>query len=279
MSDVSKKPGPFHDRLKKALVAVKQQQAELSALKARNSESIAIVRIGCRFPGGVRGPQSFWQKLSEGFDAIQTVPSERWETERFFDKTPQTLGKLYTRYGAFLDRADAFDPRFFRITPREAISMDPQQRILLETAWESLEDAAIDPTTLKGSKTGVFVGLTVVDYAELLRSDDKRRIDAYYATGNAANMAIGRLAYFFGFNGPSLTVDTACSSSLISTHQACQSLRTSDSDMARAAGVNLILTPDNSIAISKAKMLSSDGRCKTFDASADGYARAKAAVS
>ena len=273
MSDVSKKPGPFHDRLKKALVAVKQQQAELSALKARNSESIAIVGIGCRFPGGVRGPQSFWQKLSEGFDAIQAVPSERWETERFFDKTPQTPGKLYTRYGAFLDRADAFDPRFFRITPREAISMDPQQRILLETAWESLEDAAIDPTTLKGSKTGVFVGLTVVDYAELLRSDDKRRIDAYYATGNAANMASGRLAYFFGFNGPSLTVDTACSSSLISTHQACQSLRTSDSDMALAAGVNLILTPDNSIAISQAKMLSSDGRCKTFDASADGYAR------
>lgn len=273
MADASSNNGPFHDRLKKALLSVKKQQIKLQKLEGAQKEPIAIVGIGCRFPGSVDSPTSFWEKLTSGFDAIGEVPPNRWSTQNHFHETPQTPGKMYSRFGAFLDSVDCFDPQFFRITPREALSMDPQQRILMEVAWEAIEDAGIDPTTLRGTRTGVFVGLTVVDYAQLLTEGDHSRMDTYFATGNVANMASGRLAYFFGFNGPSLSIDTACSSSLISTHQACQSLRTGDADMALAAGVNLILTPDNSIAISQAKMLAPDGRCKTFDASADGYSR------
>ncbi|MDB4385351.1 LLM class flavin-dependent oxidoreductase, partial [Opitutaceae bacterium] len=168
---------------------------------------------------------------------------------------------------------DKFDARFFGISPREAATMDPQQRLLLETAWEAFEDAGIPPGKLKGTATGVYVGLTVVDYLKLVYRNDLTRLDAYGATGNVANIAAGRLSYFFGLNGPAMTLDTACSSSMVAVHQACQSLRTGESTTALAAGVNLILAPDNSVAVSRARMLSPDGRCKTFDAQADGYAR------
>lgn len=262
--------------LRAALKALRQQQARIAELEAAQGaagEPIAIVGIGCRFPGGAHGPAAFWEKLQEGFDAVGDVPPERWAVDDYFNADPENAGTMYSRRGAFLQDVDKFDARFFGISPREAATMDPQQRLLLETAWEALEDAGLPPGQLRGSATGVYVGLTVVDYLKLVYRHDLTRLDAYGATGNIANIAAGRLSYFFGLNGPAMTIDTACSSSLVAVHLACQSLRAGESTTALAAGVNLILAPDNSIAVSRARMLSPDGRCKTFDAQADGYAR------
>jgi natural product biosynthesis luciferase-like monooxygenase protein len=268
--------------LRAALVAIRKQQARIAELEAARpaagagggaSEPIAIVGIGCRFPGSVRGPEAFWAKLKAGFDAVGDVPPDRWPVEDYFNADPEHPGTMYTRRGAFVDDVDKFDARFFGISPREALTMDPQQRLLLETAWEALEDAGLPPERLAGSATGVYVGLTVIDYLKLVYRDDLARVDAYCATGNIANIAAGRLSYFFGLRGPAMTLDTACSSSLVSIHLACQSLRTGESTLALAAGVNLILAPDNSVAVSRARMLAPDGHCKTFDAAADGYAR------
>ena len=262
--------------LRAALKALRQQQAriaELEAAQGASSESIAIVGIGCRYPGGAHGPAAFWEKLRAGFDAIGDVPPDRWAVDDYFNADPENAGTMYSRRGAFLNDVDKFDARFFGISPREAATMDPQQRLLLETAWEAFENAGIPPGKLKGTPTGVYVGLTVVDYLKLVYRNDLTRLDAYGATGNVANIAAGRLSYFFGLNGPAMTLDTACSSSMVAVHQACQSLRTGESTTALAAGVNLILAPDNSVAVSRARMLSPDGKCKTFDARADGYAR------
>ncbi|MBT5900535.1 MAG: LLM class flavin-dependent oxidoreductase [Opitutaceae bacterium] len=262
--------------LRAALKALRQQQARIAELEAAQGaagEPIAIVGIGCRYPGGAHGPAAFWEKLRAGFDAIGDVPPERWAVDAYFDEDPENAGTMYSRRGAFLDDVDKFDARFFGISPREAATMDPQQRLLLETAWEAFEDAGIPPGKIKGTATGVFVGLTVIDYLKLVYRHDLTRLDAYGATGNVANIAAGRLSYFFGLNGPAMTLDTACSSSMVAVHQACQSLRLGESTTALAAGVNLILAPDNSVAVSRARMLSPDGRCKTFDARADGYAR------
>ncbi len=276
--------GPGDDlaaALRAALVAIRKQQARIAELEAARSasgsggtaEPIAIVGIGCRFPGGVHGPEAFWEKLKAGFDAVGDVPPDRWPVEDYFNADPEHAGTMYTRRGAFVDDVDKFDARFFGISPREAMTMDPQQRLLLETAWEAFEDAGLPPERLAGSATGVYVGLTVIDYLKLVYRDDLTRLDAYCATGNIANIAAGRLSYFFGLRGPAMTLDTACSSSLVSIHLACQSLRTGESTLALAAGVNLILAPDNSVAVSRARMLAPDGHCKTFDAAADGYAR------
>jgi natural product biosynthesis luciferase-like monooxygenase protein len=273
MSEPGKDPAVA---LRAAVKALRQQQARIAELEATAGaadEPIAIVGIGCRFPGGAHGPAAFWQKLRAGFDAISDVPPERWPVDDYFNADPENAGTMYSRRGAFLPDVDKFDARFFGISPREAATMDPQQRLLLETAWEAFEDAGLPPGQLRGGATGVFVGLTVVDYLKLVYRHDLTRLDAYGATGNIANIAAGRLSYFFGLNGPAMTIDTACSSSLVAVHQACQSLRLGESMTALAAGVNLILAPDNSIAVSRARMLSPDGRCKTFDARADGYAR------
>ena len=272
--------------LRAALVAIRKQQARIAELEAAArgasaaaggaggaAEPIAIVGIGCRFPGGVHGPEAFWEKLKAGFDAVGEVPPERWPVDAYFNADPEHAGTMYTRRGAFVAEVDKFDARFFGISPREAMTMDPQQRLLLETAWEAFEDAGLPPERLAGSATGVYVGLTVIDYLKLVYRDDLARLDAYCATGNIANIAAGRLSYFFGLRGPAMTLDTACSSSLVSIHLACQSLRTGESTLALAAGVNLILAPDNSVAVSRARMLAPDGHCKTFDAAADGYAR------
>ena len=262
--------------LRAALKALRQQQAriaELEAAQGASSESIAIVGIGCRYPGGAHGPAAFWEKLRAGFDAIGDVPPDRWAVDDYFNADPENAGTMYSRRGAFLNDVDKFDARFFGISPREAATMDPQQRLLLETAWEAFENAGIPPGKLKGTPTGVYVGLTVVDYLKLVYRNDLTRLDAYGATGNVANIAAGRLSYFFGLNGPAMTLDTACSSSMVAVHQACQSLRTGESTTALAAGINLILAPNNSVAVSRARMLSPDGKCKTFDARADGYAR------
>ncbi|NJM96236.1 MAG: type I polyketide synthase [Phormidesmis sp. RL_2_1] len=202
------------------------------------------------------------------------MPAERWDIDAFYDPDPATPGKMYTRYGGFLDEISEFDPQFFGISPREALNMDPQQRLLLEVAWEALEHAGATPHPARPNQVGVFVGVTTNDYARLIAPDgDLSQIDAYYLTGNPLNAVAGRLAYTFGLQGPCMAIDTACSSSLVAVHLAVQSLRNRECDAAIAAGVNLILSPENTVALSKTQMLSTDGRCKTFDASADGIVR------
>ncbi|HSG44978.1 MAG TPA: amino acid adenylation domain-containing protein, partial [Anaerolineales bacterium] len=233
-------------------------------------EPIAIIGMSCRFPQAPN-PGAFWELLRNGVDAITEVPPDRWDVDAFHSETPDP-GKMTTRFGGFLDNVDLFDPAFFGISPREAARMDPQQRLLLEVSWEALENAFIPPQTLAGTRTGVFIGISSYDYSRL-QFDDPEMIDAYAGTGNAHSVAANRLSYVFDLRGPSMAIDTACSSSLVATHLACQSLRSGESDVALAGGVNLILTPELTITFSQARMLSPDGHCKTFDASADGYVR------
>ena len=257
------------DRLKRAL---DQATAALEARGQKNSEPIAIVGEACRFPGAAT-PEAFWELLAEGRDATGEIPADRWDAGRFYSTEPAP-GKMYTRRGGFLPSIDTFDAEFFGITPREAGSMDPQQRLLLELSWEAIERAGIAPSRLRGTNTGVFVGVTANDYSRLLEQClDLSEIDGYFATGNALNSCSGRISFVLGLQGPSLAVDTACSSSLAAVHLACQSLRLGECDLALACGVNLIVSPEISVAISQARMLSPDGRCKTFSANADGYGR------
>lgn len=256
------------------LNALQEAAAKLEAVERAKSEPIAVIGLSCRFPGGANDPDSFWHLLHEGRDAIVDIPSSRWDIDRYFDADPDAPGKMYVRQGGFIDDVDSFDPEFFGIAPREAVSMDPQQRLLLEVAWEALERARLVPERLSESRTGVFVGITNNDYARrLTRGGDLAHIDAYYGSGNTLNACAGRLSFYLGLQGPSLAVDTACSSSLVAVHLACQSLRGKECDLALVGGVNLILCPDASVALCRARMLSPDGRCKTFDASANGYVR------
>jgi acyl transferase domain-containing protein/NAD(P)-dependent dehydrogenase (short-subunit alcohol dehydrogenase family)/acyl carrier protein len=256
------------------LLALDEAVSRLEAVEQAKTEPIAIVGMSCRFPGGADTPNAFWQLLQNGVDAITEVPKDRWDIHDYYDPNPDVPGKMYTRYGGFLQQVDQFDPQFFGISPREAISIDPQQRILLEVSWEALEHAGFVPNRKATGKTGVFVGITTNDYARLLTPQENfEHIDAYYLTGNPLNAVAGRLSYTFGLQGPCMAIDTACSSSLVAVHLACQSLRTGECQQALAAGVNLILSPANTVALSKAQMLSADGRCKTFDAAADGIVR------
>ncbi len=237
------------------------------------AEPIAIVGVGCRFPGGADGPTAFWRLLHDGVDAIREVPPHRWDLDAFYDPNPETPGRANTRSSGFLDDVYDFDAAFFNIVPREAIAMDPQQRLLLEVSWEAVEHAGLSPTKLAGSQTGVFIGISFTDYGRTSpRAQDLDRIDAYSGTGTCLSVAAGRLSYVFGLHGPSIAVDTACSSSLVSVHLACQSLRLGECNLALAGGVN-VLSPAGTLAFAKLRALSSDGRCKTFDAAADGYAR------
>ncbi|MCP4262404.1 MAG: type I polyketide synthase [Planctomycetes bacterium] len=260
---------------KRALLALQEMQAKVDALEREKNEPIAIIGMGCRFPGGADNPEAFWQLLCEGRDAIVEVPKDRWDIEAYYGTDPEVPGKIYTRSGGFLTGpVDQFDPQFFGISPREAVSLDPQQRLLLEVSWEALEHANLVPEKIYGSSTGVFVGITSFEYGLLLFGEANiERIDAYSGTGGTLGVAAGRLSYLFGLTGPSFIVDTACSSSLVTTHLACQSLRLRECDLALVGGVNLILRPEAYINFSKARMLSPDGRCKTFDATADGYGR------
>ncbi|NPC83904.1 polyketide synthase, partial [Pyxidicoccus fallax] len=239
----------------------------------KTAEPVAIIGIGCRFPGGANDAESFWKLLREGVDAVQEVPRSRWDIDAYYDPDPSAPGKMYTRNGAFLEGADLFDPYFFGIPPRAAANLDPQHRLLLEVAWEALEHAGIAPKSLAGSKTGVFIGGGTGDYTQLIQAKGADSIDATYLTGSLLTFATGRLSHFFDLQGPSLAVDTACSSSLVAVHLACQSLRSGESSLALVGGVNLILTPQGTITTCKARMLAVDGRCKTFDAAADGYGR------
>jgi acyl transferase domain-containing protein/pimeloyl-ACP methyl ester carboxylesterase/short-subunit dehydrogenase/acyl carrier protein len=254
--------------LQRAYLALEEMQLKLDGLERARSEPIAIVGLGCRFPGGVDGPASYWRLLRAGVDAVTEVPPERWDVNRYYDPDPAKPGKTYSRWGSFIQQADQFDPYFFGISPREAALMDPQQRLLLEVAWEALENAGLPADRLAGSQTGVFVGIYNNDYAHLQHEDD-----AYSAIGSSLGVASGRLSYTFDFHGPSLLVDTLCSSSLVAVHLACQSLRRQECQLALAGGVNLILSPLGTILSSRLTALSPDGRCKTFDARANGYVR------
>jgi acyl transferase domain-containing protein/NADPH:quinone reductase-like Zn-dependent oxidoreductase/acyl carrier protein len=237
-------------------------------------EPIAIVAVSCRFPGAP-DPEAFWDLLASGGDAIREVPEDRFDIDEFYDADPEARGKTYTRFGGFLDGIDGFDPEFFGISPREAVWIEPQQRLTLETAWEGLERAGYSPAALRGSKTGIFMGVAANEYAHLLSSESMDKIEPYFITGNALNAISGRVAFALGLEGPAMAVDTACSSALVAVHQAIQALRSGDCDLALAGGVNVLLSPVTVVAASRARMLSPEGRCKTFDASADGYVRSE----
>jgi acyl transferase domain-containing protein/acyl-CoA synthetase (AMP-forming)/AMP-acid ligase II/NADPH:quinone reductase-like Zn-dependent oxidoreductase/acyl carrier protein len=236
------------------------------------AEPIAIVGIGCRFPGA-SDPDELWTLLAEGRDAIGPVPESRWDAEAFYDRDPGRRGTANTRWGGFVADVDRFDAQFFRISPREAVRMDPQQRLLLEVAWEALEDAATLPAALAGTRTGIFVGVSTSDYGNVQLADPAGIDDAYCGTGVALSIAANRLSYFLDVHGPSLAVDTACSSSLVAVHLAVRSLRQGECTLALAGGVNAILSPSLAINFSKAGLMAADGRCKPFDARADGYVR------
>ncbi|QLE49252.1 type I polyketide synthase [Nostoc sp. C057] len=260
----------------KLALLVQQMRAKTDGIELLNAEPIAIIGMGCRFPGGSDNPEAFWQNLRNGVDAISEIPPDRWDTDAYYDPNPDAPGKMYSRYGGFIGQIDKFEPEFFGISPREAQSLDPQQRLMLEVSWEALENAGIPLNQLHRSKTGVFVGITTTDYLQLQTGlADDELINAYTNSGGAINFAAGRLSYFLGLQGPSLAVETACSSSLVAVHLACQSLRNQESDLAIAAGVNLIVIPEMNVRLCKAKMIATDGRCKTFDSSADGFGRSE----
>lgn len=260
--------------MKRAIVEIRELRARLADSEARAREPIAIVGMGLRFPGGASDPASFWRLLADGVDAIGEVPADRWDADALYADDPDTPGRMTTRWGGFLDGIDRFDAEFFGISPREADSMDPQQRLLLEVTWEALEQAGIPPDGLFGAPVGIFVGIGNSDYMRLLLAD-REQIDTYTTTGNALSIAAGRLAYVLGTRGPAIAVDTACSSSLVALHTAVRSLRAGECDVALSGGVNVILTPDLTINFSRARMMAADGRCKAFDATADGYVRSE----
>ena len=260
--------------MKNALLELEKMRSRVKELEKREKDRmdpIAIIGMGCRFPHGANNPQAFWRLLQNGIDAVAEVPSNRWSLDDYYDKDIDARGKIYTRYGCFLDQVDSFDAGFFGISAREVALMDPQQRLLLEVSWEAMEAAGLTGSQLSGSRTGVFVGVMNQDYLWLF--PEFSAFDIHTATGNSASVIAGRLAYLLDLHGPALAVDTACSSSLLSVHLACQSLRQGECDMAFAGGVNMILSPIISIAECRAHMLSPDGRSKTFDAAADGYGR------
>lgn len=261
---------------------MRKQRAEANQDSAISSvkrpEPIAIVGIGCRFPGGADGAEAFWKLLVEGIDAVREVPSDRWNVEALYDPEPGTPGKTNSRWGGFIDGIDQFDAGFFGISPREAARMDPQQRLLLETAVGALEDAGQPMHGLAGSRTGVFVGYSGSDYAVIQHGPtDRRNIDAHSNTGGAASICANRISYFLDLRGTSFTVDTACSSALVALHLACQSIWRNENTHALAGGVNVLLKPEPFMGFSHLSMLSPDGRCKPFDASANGFVRAEGA--
>ncbi|HEX9784372.1 MAG TPA: polyketide synthase, partial [Opitutaceae bacterium] len=257
--------------VRKALLELRRMRATLETERRMRSEPVAIVGIGCRFAGGVDSTEAFFNLLRNGVDTIRDIPRERWDVDEYFDPDPNAEGKMYTRHGGFLDQVDQFDANFFGISGREAITLDPQQRLLLEIAWEALENAGIVATSLRGGRTGVFVSSMNSDYLQI--THEAKAVDVHTSTGTMAAVAAGRLAYVLGLHGPAMVVDTACSSSLVAVHLACQSLRSRECDLALSGGVNLMLAPYMMIVECTTRMLAPDGRCKTFDAAANGFGR------
>ena len=253
----------------KLVVALRNAAREVNYLKQllqKRVEPIAIISMACRLPGGISNPEEYWNLLTEGKDAIELFP-ERWNIDSLYDPDPDAMGKTYCKEGGFLKDIDKFDPAFFGIAPREAISMDPQQRLILETVWESLERGGIRPFELNSSKTGVYIGSIGSDYGILT---DLTSLDGYAGTGHTSSIISGRVAYLLGLQGPAITIDTACSSSLVALHLATQALRLGECDLALAGGVQVMNTPAGFVEFSRLRATAVDGRCKSFSAQADG---------
>ncbi len=260
--------------LEEANAEITRLRAELAARDDSKAarEPIAVVGMGCRYPGNVRTPDEFWELLHSGRDVLRDIPDVRWDVDAYYDPEVSVPGKMYVRQGHFLDDIDQFDPQFFGLSPREAESLDPQQRLVMEVSWETLEHAGIAPSALQGGKTGVFVGQYWDDYSmQRIYATDNREIDRYAQLSGLRGLTAGRICHILDSHGPAIQLDTACSSSSLAVHLACQSLRSGESDLALAGGVSLILSPEHLIGICQMTALAPDGRCKTFDADADGF--------
>lgn len=269
------KKEPLNETLKKSLIVIKKLKAELENQRV-HQEPIAVVGMGCRFPGNVNDPEALWELLREGKSGIVDIPESRWDTDELIRKNPSLKGKKNLFRAGLLDNIDQFDASFFGISPEEASSLDPRQQLLLQTCWHTLENAKVDPDQLRNSKTGVFVGISLPDnLQESTANNDFEDLGTYEATGIIPSTAAGRISYLLDLKGPSMAVDTACSSSLVSTNLACQSLQSGECDAAIVGGVNLILRPNTHVLLSKMEVISPTGECKTFDAEADGYVRSE----
>jgi 3-oxoacyl-(acyl-carrier-protein) synthase/SAM-dependent methyltransferase len=261
--------------VQQAIATIRTLRARLQAAEHRAVAPVAIIGMSCRFPGA-DDLGAFWRLLRDGVDAVGEIPADRWDVDAWYDPDPQAPGKMSTRHGGFLRDIADFDAEFFGISDREAVSVDPQHRLMLEGAREALDDAGLTHEALFGSRTGVFVGISSFDYASLRgQRGDFAQLDAYHAAGISHSAAAGRLAYYLGLQGPAIAIDTACSSSLVAIHLACQALRLGDCGAALAGGVNLILSPELHVTLTKARMLAPDGRCKAFAAGADGFVRSE----
>ncbi|CAN7673289.1 alpha/beta fold hydrolase [Trinickia sp. LjRoot230] len=262
--------------LVRAFKVIEQLEDKLDAISEAHAQPIAIVGMACRFPGA-ENLDAYWDLLCEGREAVSDVPPERWDIDALYHADPDAPGKMSTRRGGFIDGVDLFDAAFFNISPREAALMDPQQRLLLELSWSALEHAAIAPTSLEGSDAGVFAGVTCSDYMRMA-AQNPANLNAYWGTGSVSSVIAGRIAYTLGLHGPCVSIDTACSSALVAIHHAVRSLRTGECGIALAVSANLVLAPEATIAFSKARMMSPDGRCQTFDERANGYVRSEGAA-
>ena len=257
---------------RKAVASLAQTREQLRRVEYSKREPIAIVGAGLRLPGGVNDLDGLWELLASGRDTLRPILKERFDAEALFDPDPEAPGRSYARHASLLDNVTDFDAAFFGISPREALPMDPQHRLLLEAGWSALESAQLDPRSLKHSKTGVFVGIGPNEYGNL-RQHGVEQADAYVLTGSTMSFAAGRLAYHLGLQGPVLAVNTACSSSLVALHLACKALRNGECDLALSGAVQVLSDPASFILLSRTRVLSPDGRCKTFSDLADGYGR------